>query len=778
MAMTNTATLAELLKPPTTAPRYLGFNQAQWRGAVKAWLPLLPSLGFAWLFALISVGHTLSHQPAWLFTVWSQLLVILALAALFLLLCLRSYLLRTLPKFALFCAVYLLGGALMLWLPPLGQVVVVLLFFTSLLLYALLPWSYWLPQIKALREVHEHAIELRHRLQQQQKQLLLVMPPQVLTLASALAADLLLLADTLGSQYIDKNRTFARYVHDSVNFSASLWLVLAQDAAAGDAIHRLCQWFITLSDEQRAEYSDAAYHGDYLRRQHVYFPVEQHDGYQHLLAIQTGLLLCQRQADAPVSLVADFTLYQLPLLLRELSIFPEQEGLPQSLLLSQQRLFYLLQHDACQLDVAQQNRWLTWLQNLPKCTTLFPSLLASFCEYDALYPAHRDAFSPVGFAYVAEREQRFWAACNAIAALVKSPEFVVWHAKQAQQLLKQLEIPLVLAFHQFLLYTPESQLLSWLSLLPQQGREHFYQLHQQRLDIDVRAHFESLLHSHHCDVFDIARVQRWWQFARRVAVFHSLTEVMWANSNYLQDSQRYEYDTEMRLNRALLLPLSQLPSAVLAVLQELMMDVQSQQLPLQPFLAHLQTKFGPLLGVLPCAHLPSPIAWLLAQPCAQAELDNQSEESQQCNENQQCNSSDTAPNWASRLLTILCRYYQHQQAGQQALAFEALLTLFTLHQVRYPVAQQTSDELLLQILISLPQQDFTPAQNQKVLQQVCELPQDVADKLPIELCLRWRELARMTLQQHQLLEKLPLEENYQEHWLKQQAIIHFDDAMQ
>ncbi|GHZ93535.1 hypothetical protein VCSRO128_3450 [Vibrio cholerae] len=104
--------------------------------------------------------------------------------------------------------------------------------------------------------------------------------------------------------------------------------------------------------------------------------------------------------------------------------------------------------------------------------------------------------------------------------------------------------------------------------------------------------------------------------------------------------------------------------------------------------------------------------------------------------------------------------------------------VFSLHQARYSVAQQTSKELLLQILISLPQQGFTPAQNQKVLQQVCELPQDVADKLPIELCLRWRELARVTLQQHQLLEKLPLEKNYQEHWRRQQATIHFDDATQ
>ncbi|QPL56067.1 MULTISPECIES: hypothetical protein [Vibrio] len=38
------------------------------------------------------------------------------------------------------------------------------------------------------------------------------------------------------------------------------------------------------------------------------------------------------------------------------------------------------------------------------------------------------------------------------------------------------------------------------------------------------------------------------------------------------------------------------------------------------------------------------------------------------------------------------------------------------------MAQQTSEELLLQILLSLPQQGFTPAQNQQVLQQVCELP--------------------------------------------------------
>ncbi|HFG1793858.1 hypothetical protein [Vibrio cholerae] len=768
--MSSGKTITDLLTQPKRSPRYLGFTQTQWRGVFKAWLPLLPSLGFAWFFALLSVGDALSHQPAWLFTVWAQLLVILALAALFLLLCLRSYLLRTLPKFALFCAVYLLGGALMLWLPPLGQVALVAVFFTSLLLYALLPWSSWLPHVKVLREVHQHAIELRHTLQQQQTQLLLVVPQQVPALASALAADLLLLVDTLGPQYIDKNRTFASYVHDSVNFSASLWLVLAQDAAEGDAIHRLCQQLITLSDEQRAEYGDAAYHGDYLRRQHAYFPVEQHDGYQHLLAIQTGLLLCQRQGDATASLALDFILYQLPLLWRELNISPEREGLPQSLLHSQQRVFYLLQRDACQLDVSQQHRWLTWLQKLPECTTLFPSLLASFCEYDALYPAHRDAFSPAGFAYVAQREQSLLAACDAIAARVKSPEFIVWHAKQAQLLLKQLETPLVFAFHQFLLYTPEALLLNWLNLLPPQGREQFYQLHQQRLDIDVCALFELQRQNANGDACDMSRVLRWWQFAQRVAFFHGVADVMWAKGNYLQDNQRYEYDTEMRLNRALLLPLSQLPSAVLAVLQELMIDVHSQQLSLQPFLAHLQTKFGPLLRVLPYEQPLSPIVWLLAQPSARAKQHNQSEENHE---------SDTAPNWASRFITTLCRYYQHQQSGQQALAFEALLELFTLHQTRYPMAQQTSEALLLQILMSLPQQGFTPAHNQQVLQQVCELPKELADQLPIELCLRWRELARVTLQQHQLLEKLPLEKNYQEHWRRQQAIIHsFDDATQ
>ncbi|HAS6348644.1 TPA: hypothetical protein I7241_11805 [Vibrio vulnificus] len=767
--MNKTARLAELLKPPTHAPRYLGFTSTQWRGAFKAWLQLLPTLTVVWLFALLSVSDTLNQQPDWLFTLWAQALVYLAMAALTLLLCLRSYLLRTLPKFALLCVVYLLGGALMLLLPPLGQVALVAVFFTWLLLYSLLPWSSWLPQVKALREVHQHAIELRHRLQQQQTQLLLVVPQQVPALASALAADLLLLVDTLGPQYIDKNRTFASYVHDSVNFSASLWLVLAQNAAEGETIQRLCQQFLVLSDEQRAEYNNASYHSDYLRRQHAYLPVEKHDEAQHLLAIQTGLLLCQRQADATASVALDFTLYQLPLLWRALTIFPEREGLPQSLLHSQQRVFYLLQRDACQLDVAQQNRWLRWQQNLPKCTTLFPSLLASFCEYDALYPAHRDAFSPAGFAYVAQREQSLLAACDAIAARVKSPEFVVWHAKQAQHLLKQLETSPVFAFHQFLLNTPEALLLSWLNLLPPEGREQFYQLHQQRLNIDVRALFEAQRQNANDDACDMARVLRWWQFAQRMAFFHGVADVMWAKGNYLQDSQRYEYDSEMRLNNALLLPLSQLPSAVLAVLQELMIDVQSQQLSLQPFLAHLQTKFGPLLRVLPGEQPSSPIVWLLAQPSAQAKQYNQSEENHE---------SDTAPNWASRLITTLCRYYQHQQAGLQAQAFEALLELFTLHQARYPVAQQTSEGLLLQILLSLPQQGFTPEQNQQVLQQVCELPKDLADKLPIELCLRWRELARVTLQQHQLLEKLPLEKDYQEHWRRQQAIIHFDDATQ
>ncbi|EGQ8201123.1 hypothetical protein V9K15_000724 [Vibrio cholerae] len=53
--MTKTAKLAELLMQPQRSPRYLGFTPTQWRGAFKAWLQLLPSLGFAWC-SVFTVG--------------------------------------------------------------------------------------------------------------------------------------------------------------------------------------------------------------------------------------------------------------------------------------------------------------------------------------------------------------------------------------------------------------------------------------------------------------------------------------------------------------------------------------------------------------------------------------------------------------------------------------------------------------------------------------------------------------------------------------------------
>ncbi|WP_202934523.1 hypothetical protein [Vibrio navarrensis] len=84
--MTKTATVAELLTQPKRSQRYLGSTSAQWRGAFKALLQLLPTLTVVWLFALRSVSDALNQQPDWLFTLWAQALVYLVMAALFLLL--------------------------------------------------------------------------------------------------------------------------------------------------------------------------------------------------------------------------------------------------------------------------------------------------------------------------------------------------------------------------------------------------------------------------------------------------------------------------------------------------------------------------------------------------------------------------------------------------------------------------------------------------------------------------------------------------------------------
>ncbi|MFB2668693.1 hypothetical protein ACE02U_07880 [Shewanella xiamenensis] len=55
--MTKAPRVAELLKPPTTAQRYLGFSPTQWRGAVTAWLPLLPSLTFGEIYGVFSLSR-------------------------------------------------------------------------------------------------------------------------------------------------------------------------------------------------------------------------------------------------------------------------------------------------------------------------------------------------------------------------------------------------------------------------------------------------------------------------------------------------------------------------------------------------------------------------------------------------------------------------------------------------------------------------------------------------------------------------------------------------
>ena len=84
-----------------------------------------------------------------------------------------------------------------------------------------------------------------------------------------------------------------------------------------------------------------------------------------------------------------------------------------------------------------------------------------------------------------------------------------------------------------------------------------------------------------------------------------------ADSNYTNETDRYEYDIEHRLNQALYHKVNEVQPAFVAVLTELQQDIEQQNLKLDAFLAHLRHKFDELANSLQQTNPEAVLSWFL-----------------------------------------------------------------------------------------------------------------------------------------------------------------------
>jgi len=90
-----------------------------------------------------------------------------------------------------------------------------------------------------------------------------------------------------------------------------------------------------------------------------------------------------------------------------------------------------------------------------------------------------------------------------------------------------------------------------------------------------------------------------------------------AQSNYINQSDRYEYDIEHRLNQAVYQKVDQVEAAMLRVLDGLRNDIESQKLQLDAFMQHLGRKFGGLINASQRIQSQEGFAWFLHASRAQ-----------------------------------------------------------------------------------------------------------------------------------------------------------------
>ncbi|MGD9889338.1 MAG: hypothetical protein AB7S56_08760 [Halothiobacillaceae bacterium] len=258
----------------------------------------------------------------------------------------------------------------------------------------------------------------------------------------------------------------------------------------------------------------------------------------------------------------------------------------------------------------QHSDWNAWTNNLKNAIDRYPNTLRHFQHRLIAIPEDRlESYHDT----IMARNTRVRAALEALQQQQTTPlsslQYLVQYISQLPES----------ALAMFIRHASDAAMAIVLDSVDKSTQAAFWQacaaiIHIDKLQAIYAEHSESTVPSQAKQVAALQYLSRmllsvesYERAARRKASDE-------AASNFINETDRYEYDIEKRLNAAVYLKMTDVEPALIAVLSELKQDIEQQHLKLEGFLQHLVRKFGKLIDASHQAQYQSVFAWFLQLP--------------------------------------------------------------------------------------------------------------------------------------------------------------------
>ncbi|QSX32400.1 hypothetical protein JYB87_11545 [Shewanella avicenniae] len=480
---------------------------------------------------------------------------------------------------------------------------------------------------------------------------------------------------------------------------------------------------------KRMTYNQVAYY------RNVTLNSAEAESYLRIMALKSGLIVADRSVKTLPDTINDLELLLLPLLLET----PAAQQV--DIIHLCERLMARLQKTQERLNVFQQNSWLEVLKNLALgADPVHISLCYQWYQLDQRYPQHRLSFAKETYAYNEAREHQLLDYCQRIihqASLQLIDPHANNHSLSLSHLFEQINQYPNWAFAAFINQTPASLITAGAARIETQLATEFYaklnaltEAHQR---IEAPDREQPLALDATSDAAVEQQLSRYFNAIERelglvLTQYEECDEL-----RYCREQDRYEYDIEQQLDRAVLSRIDQCNDKLSQVLSELQHDIDTQHIDLTPFIAHLRLKFGALAQALAACDSNEQLQWLLNGDDLPALA---------------VDSTRQRPQYLFAVMQQVTLFHQALHQSERGKAFRAISRLLQLFGARYPLNQETADSLIVSSIQMASDWTLPHIDIEAWLQQLQQLADDVLPLLTPERQQHVLQLIRMAFEKY------------------------------
>lgn len=424
------------------------------------------------------------------------------------------------------------------------------------------------------------------------------------------------------------------------------------------------------------------------------------------------------------------------------------------------------------LNVFQQNSWLNVLAQIRDLPGNHHDIRRKWVGYDYQWPEHANSFAPDSYGYLQEREDKLKTIRKAIWTKVDGsdtgPSLIgiksdLWKMGciddeddiSDEEAIEQDEaskadvtngIAKILingeryTFYELLKTLPDDVMAQFLNRLDNETREAFYQSITEQFEIQAEKHYETVRKKPGLVEIEpqklINLVLRYIRAGERLSklIMRQIDE--YDDTSYTQDPERYEYDTERKLNQAAMRRVDHIEGLFSEILTELKNDIETANIDLQDFIDHLGYKFGALVFSINACFSNEIFTWLLLTAQNQTSI---------------IETEAAQTHYPTRIMMEAIAFHHTMLKSDKIGAFNALNQLFILHSVRYPLHKEATEACLVSCMEMLSQTQQTAENIKAFFDALAGLPNDYEHLTP-EKQSDLQEITKLAIAKYKLIE--------------------------